>query len=131
MLHSIVLFVLSYTILSIGSSHPTRDAPASNTHNVGEMQDGAFTDVPESVASVNRSRADLADNQSATDSSEDVLIPAVPSHPVLLEDPLILNSPRISIPQKNEAVFKRNKWSQATEFPSVSRNVFPLFNVII
>ncbi|XP_041810075.1 mis18-binding protein 1 isoform X2 [Chelmon rostratus] len=107
-------------LFSGGSSHPTRDAPASNTHNVGEMQDGAFTDVPESVASVNRSRADLADNQSATDSSEDVLIPAVPSHPVLLEDPLILNSPRISIPQKNEAVFKRNKWSQATEFPSES-----------
>ncbi|XP_076605405.1 mis18-binding protein 1 isoform X2 [Chaetodon auriga] len=103
-----------------GDSHPTRDTAPSNTHNTCEMEDVAFRSVPESVASVSRSRVELSDSQSATDSSEDVRVPAAPSQHILLEDPLVLNSPRISIPQKNEAVFKRNRWSQATKFPSES-----------
>lgn len=86
-----------------------------------EMRESAFESVPESVVSANRSRVESADSQSDTDPSEDVRIPGVPSQPVLLEDPLVLNTPRISIPKKHDAVFKRNKWPQRATFPSVSR----------
>lgn len=37
--------------------------------------------------------------------------------PVVLEDPLVLNSPRVAIP-KTQPVLKRNKWPQCTTFPS-------------
>jgi len=86
------------------------------------MEDVAFRGVPERLAPVNRSRVESADGLSDTEPSEDVL--AVSPQPVLFEDPLLLNTPKISIPKKQEAVFKRNKWTQSTQFPSVSGNLF-------
>lgn len=111
-------------IFSIGNFHPSRDKPPFTVHNMGETQDFTLTSVVESGVPVSQSRLEPADSQSDTDPSEDVLIPAVPPQPVLLEDPLILNSPRISIPKKSEAVLKGNNWPQPTEFPNVSRNSF-------
>ncbi|XP_035530475.1 mis18-binding protein 1 [Morone saxatilis] len=97
-----------------GNFHPPRDTPPSTAHSMGEMEDTAFTAVQESVVPVSRSRVESADSQSDTDPSEDVLTPAGPSQPVLLEDPLVLNTPRVSIPKKHEGVFRRNT------FPSES-----------
>ncbi|XP_056283152.1 mis18-binding protein 1 isoform X2 [Pseudoliparis swirei] len=93
-------------------------SPPSTVHTVGEMEDVAFRGVPERLAPVNRSRVESADGLSDTEPSEDVL--AVSPQPVLFEDPLLLNTPKISIPKKQEAVFKRNKWTQSTQFPSES-----------
>lgn len=55
-----------------------------------------------------QSIADTAESQSVMDPSEDVRVLAVSSQPVLIEDPLILNSPRISIPKKSETTLKPN-----------------------
>ncbi|CAJ1073569.1 mis18-binding protein 1 isoform X1 [Xyrichtys novacula] len=67
-----------------------------------------------------QSREMSAESHSDTDPSEDVQIPAGPSQPILLEDPVILKTPRISIPKKNAAVFNRNKWPGMAQFPSES-----------
>ncbi|XP_038585353.1 mis18-binding protein 1 isoform X4 [Micropterus salmoides] len=103
-----------------GNFHQSRDSPPSTAHSMREMEDSAFASAPESVAPVTRPTEESADSQSDTDPSEDALIPAEPSQAVLLEDPLVLNTPRISIPKKQEAVFKRNKWPNCAKFPSES-----------
>lgn len=121
MLHNIVWFLLLLTFFSTGNFHQSRDSPPSTAHSMREMEDSAFASAPESVAPVTRPTEESADSQSDTDPSEDALIPAEPSQAVLLEDPLVLNTPRISIPKKQEAVFKRNKWPNCAKFPSVSR----------
>lgn len=85
------------------------------------MGDINFTSVPEGLVPVKRSRVETANSQSHP--SEDVVVAGVQSQPVLLEDPLVLNSPRISIPKKHQAVFKRNKLPLCEKLPSVSRNL--------
>ncbi|XP_042356016.1 mis18-binding protein 1 isoform X2 [Plectropomus leopardus] len=100
--------------------HQRRDTPPSTAHSVGEMEDVDCRGAPESVVPVSRSRVESADSQSDTDPSEDVPSPAVSPQCVLFEDPLVLNTPRISIPKKQEAVFKPNRWPQRTKFPSES-----------
>ncbi len=120
----IVLLMLSLASYFLGDFHQSRDTPPSTAHSMDEMEDAAFTSVPESAGPVNQSGSDSADSQSDTIPSEDVPIPAAPSQPVLLQDPLVLNTPRISIPKKNESFFKQNKWSQRLKFPTVSRNLF-------
>lgn len=89
---------------------------------MAEMEDVAFRGAPESVVSVDCSRAESADTQS--DQSEDVPTPVPTSQPVLHEDPLVLNSPRISIPKKQQAVFKRSQWPHLRKFPNVSGDLF-------
>ncbi|KAG7238491.1 hypothetical protein INR49_030764 [Caranx melampygus] len=103
-----------------GGNHirQSRDVPVPIPHNMAEMDDTTFTSVPESVALVSCSTVESAHSQS--DHPEDFLIPPAPSEPVLLEDPLVFNSPRISIPKNQQPVFKRNKWPQRTKFPSES-----------
>ncbi|XP_033968096.1 mis18-binding protein 1 isoform X2 [Pseudochaenichthys georgianus] len=85
-------------------SNCTRDL-FSQAHNMGEMEDNVLRDFP--------------DSQSETDPSENVANPVLSPQPFLHEDPLVLNSPRVSIPKK-EAVFKRNNWRQRTQFPRES-----------
>ncbi|KAK9533694.1 hypothetical protein VZT92_008797 [Zoarces viviparus] len=106
-------------LFNTSDSHPSGDtSPPSAVHSMGEMEDIAFRSVPESVAPVSRSRVESADGLWDADPSEDALRPAVSPQPVSLEDPLVLNTPRISIPKKQNAVFKRNKWPQSIKFPS-------------
>ncbi|XP_036927566.1 mis18-binding protein 1 isoform X2 [Acanthopagrus latus] len=103
-----------------GGFHQSRAPPPSSDDNVGQMGDITFRGSPESVATADPSRAESAGCQSDTDPSEDAQTPALPSQPCLFEDPLVLNTPRVSIPRNNEGVFKRNKWPQRTKFPSES-----------
>ncbi|XP_031134714.1 mis18-binding protein 1 isoform X2 [Sander lucioperca] len=103
-----------------GNFHQSRDTPPLTAHNMGEMGGIAFSSGPESVVPVKQSSVQPANCQADTDPPEDVLSPALSPKPVLLEDPLVLNTPRISIPKKQEAVFKRKKWPQRTKFPSES-----------
>lgn len=70
-----------------------------------------FTNTSESDVPVSRRISESAD----------ALTSAVSSKPVLLEDPLVLNSPKILIPKRQEAVFKCNKWPKQATFPSVSK----------
>lgn len=70
-----------------------------------------FTNTSESDVPVSRHISESAD----------ALTSAVSSKPVLLEDPLVLNSPKILIPKRQEAVFKCNKWPKQATFPSVSK----------
>ncbi|XP_056250082.1 mis18-binding protein 1 [Seriola aureovittata] len=101
-----------------GNFHQSRDTALSTPHNMAEMEDVVFRSVSESVVPFNCSRVESTDTRS--NHSEDFLIPPAPPEPVLLEDPLVLNSPQISIPKKNQAVFKRKKWPQRTKFPNES-----------
>ncbi|XP_062296862.1 mis18-binding protein 1 [Scomber scombrus] len=105
--------------MDVDRYHQSTNTPPSTADNTGETVDAAFRGVPESVRMVNRPRLESADSQSDTDPSDNPP-PAAPSQPVLFEDPLVLNSPRITIPKKNKAVFKHNKWSQHTMFPTES-----------
>ncbi|KAM7403080.1 hypothetical protein PAMA_003825 [Pampus argenteus] len=89
--------------VDMGPYCQSSDTPPSTADSTGETEDAASRGVSQS--------------QSDTEPCD---VPAPPSQPVLLEDPLVLNSPRISIPKKNKAVFKHNRWSQHTTFPSES-----------
>lgn len=91
---------------------------------MGEKFDAGIASVAESVVPVSQSREESADNESDMDPAEAVWIPTAPSQPVLLEDPLILNSPRISIPKKH------NNCPQRSNFPSVSRDSFENKDII-
>ncbi|XP_056915143.1 mis18-binding protein 1 [Takifugu flavidus] len=86
------LFTANEFPQSIDTPQPT----VSETVDTATMSDG------ESTGPGCQSIADTAESQSAMDPSEDVRVPAVSSQPVLIEDPLILNSPRVSIPKKSE-----------------------------
>ncbi|KAK1894129.1 Mis18-binding protein 1 [Dissostichus eleginoides] len=99
--------------------HLSRDRPLFKAHNMGETEDNVLRDFPENVVPVNRPREASADSQSETDPSENVPNPVLSPQPFLHEDPLVLNSPRVSIPKK-EAVFKRNNRRQRTKFPCES-----------
>ncbi|XP_034077800.1 mis18-binding protein 1 isoform X2 [Gymnodraco acuticeps] len=99
-------------------SNCTRDL-FFQAHNMGEMEDNVLRDFPENVVPVNRPREASADSQSETDPSENVANPVLSPQPFLHEDPLVLNSPRVSIPKK-EAVFKRKNWRQRKQFPCES-----------
>ncbi len=125
--------VCHFASFSAGNFHQSRDSPPPTAHDTGETEDAAFGSVSENVVPVSRSTVESADSQSDSDPSEGAPIPAAPSQPLLLEDPLVLNTPRVSIPKKHDAAFKRNKWPQLAKFPSVSRNLFSnksLLNVI-
>lgn len=63
---------------------------------------------------------ELADSQLDTDASEDVRVPPVLSHRVLLEDPLILNSPQVSIPKKCGPASTRKNLPLPANYPCVS-----------
>lgn len=78
-----------------------------------------FTNTSESDFPVSRRISESADCQSSA--SADALTSAASSKPVLLEDPLVLNSPKILIPKRQEAVFKCKKWPKQATFPSVSK----------
>ncbi|XP_060919021.1 mis18-binding protein 1 [Labrus mixtus] len=97
-------------LFNAGNSHRSRDTRPPATHDMGE--------IPAFVGPVHQSSEEPADSQSGTDPSEHVQSPAEPSLPVLLMDPLVFNSPRISIPKKHSAVFKRNNWPETVKIPS-------------
>lgn len=82
--------------------------------------DGDSVSVVESGTPASQPDVELADSQSDTDASEDARVPAVLSHRVLLEDPLILNSPQVSIPKKCGPVYKTQNWPLPTDYPCVS-----------
>ncbi|PWA16652.1 hypothetical protein CCH79_00004399 [Gambusia affinis] len=86
------------------------DTDVSSYHHVEHMQD-----VPSMNTAVSQNQAESQESQSET--SQDTLIPASPFPTVLLEDPLVLNTPQISIPKKDEAVFRRNVWPKQKKFP--------------
>ncbi|XP_074547880.1 mis18-binding protein 1 isoform X2 [Halichoeres trimaculatus] len=97
-----------------GDSHLSRDTHPSTTHSVIQ----ALRDPPGNVSPVERSPEKSADSQSDTDPSGNVQILDEQSHPVLFEDSLVLNTPRIAIPKNLSAVFKRNKNPLVSKFPS-------------
>lgn len=72
------------------------------------------------VALASQSDGELVNSQSDTEPSDNFRVPAVPSHRVLLEDPLILDSPQVSIPKKRSQVFKNKNWPLSPQFPCVS-----------
>ncbi|XP_030574825.1 mis18-binding protein 1 isoform X2 [Archocentrus centrarchus] len=100
--------------LQFGDNH------LSTPHSVSEREDSVFTNTPESEVPVNQRVSELTDCQSATDPSENTPSSPASLEPVLLEDPLVLNSPQISIPKNQEAVFKRNKSPKQAKFPRES-----------
>lgn len=89
------------------------------------------TDEEESSAGpVSQSDAELVDSQSDSDLLEDVRVPAMPSQRVLLEDPIILDSPQVSIPKKHRPVFQNQNWPESTHFPFVSFFLFFLLHLM-
>ncbi|XP_028293965.1 mis18-binding protein 1 isoform X2 [Gouania willdenowi] len=93
---------------------PSRDVPVLPVQTEADREDVTVT-------SANQSINGPALIQSASSSLDEVVpVPAAQPKPVLFEDPLVLNSPRIFIPKKPEAVFKRNKWPKQVQFPNES-----------
>ncbi|XP_059208539.1 mis18-binding protein 1 [Centropristis striata] len=92
------------------SFQQTRDTPPSTDHSRSEVENRTFPNMSDSVVPV-----ESADSPSDTDPSADALSPAARPQPVLLEDPILLQTPSISIPKRQEALFKR-----PTKFPSES-----------
>lgn len=113
---SCVFQVTLHSIFPTGNSLRCADSSLSTPRSVAEREDSAFTNTPESEVPVNQRASESADSRSGLDPSGSAVSPKS----VLLEDPLVLNSPQISIPKKQEAVFKRNKWPKQAKFPSVS-----------
>lgn len=103
----------------VGGLHEFRDTSVLVAHNISETEESTLKSTPETTVPVNRDRVDSTDGQSNTDDSN-ALIPHTPSQPILLEDPLVINSPHILIPKKDKSVFKRNHWPQQKKFPVVS-----------
>ncbi|XP_026182932.1 mis18-binding protein 1 isoform X3 [Mastacembelus armatus] len=91
-----------------GHFNRCRNTSQPRAHNVNVTEDFACKSVPES-------RAESADIRS--DPPKEVQAPATPSPPNLFEDPLLLNTPQIFIPKKQQPVFKRNKFPQIAKFP--------------
>lgn len=100
-------------------SGDTTQPTVSETVATATMSDGEST-VPGS-----QSIADTAESQPTMDPSGDVRVPAGSSQPVLIEDPVILNSPRISIPKKCEPTLNPN-CPQLSKISPVSKTVWNL-----
>ncbi|KAM9355765.1 mis18-binding protein 1 isoform 2-T2 [Pholidichthys leucotaenia] len=100
--------------------HNPTDTPFSAADSLCVNEEFAPRNTQGSEAPTNQREVDPADSQLDTDSSESTLTPAVSSHLILLEDPLVLKSPQVSIPKKPQPVLKRNNWPNQTNFPSES-----------
>lgn len=90
-----------------GRLHEFRDTSVLTAHSMSETEESTLKSTPEATMLV-----DSTDGQSNIDDS--------PSQPILLEDPLVINSPYILIPKKDKGVFRRNQWPQHKRFPVVS-----------
>ncbi|XP_061599270.1 mis18-binding protein 1 [Cololabis saira] len=84
---------------------------------VGEVESVASEKAQERLVPAQECTADSADSCPESQLTEDSLVPAAPTRPVLLEDPLLLNSPKFSIPKKCENVLKRSRWCTQKKFP--------------
>ncbi|KAM3595533.1 uncharacterized protein V6R79_024725 [Siganus canaliculatus] len=105
--------------LDWGNFHQSRDIPSPAAYSTVEMEDSVFTSVTDNVTPDGRTTVltHSADSQSDTDRSGEGLTPGPPPQPILLEDPLVLNSPNVSIPKRNPAVFKCKNWPRSTTLP--------------
>lgn len=107
-------YIVFTTLPCTDEFNPSGDRPPPVAHNVAGGGDSVTISDAESVVPVSRCSAETA--ESPMDLSEDASIPAVPPQPLLFEDPLILNSPRICIPKKDKTML------MPSTFPSVSKN---------
>ncbi|KAF3701197.1 Mis18-binding protein 1 Kinetochore-associated protein KNL-2 -like protein [Channa argus] len=103
-------------LFSGGNFGLSRDTSLFTADNVDKIENIAYRSATESVVPVKHSRAENTEKQ--CNSSEDGLVPVVQSQPVFFEDPLVLNSPRISIPNKHQTVFKRKNLQNCEKFPN-------------
>ncbi|KAM4625878.1 mis18-binding protein 1 [Polymixia lowei] len=116
-----------------GHSCPSQDKPAFTTFDQVEMDDtfmDAFRRIPESAFPVTRSSLGPAVSPSECGPSDDVPLPAVKPQPVLLEDPLVLNSPHIIFPKKREAMFTRSTVCAAAQSSESTHRQAPKVNKI-
>uniref|UniRef100_A0A8C7XJV9 Myb-like domain-containing protein n=1 Tax=Oryzias sinensis TaxID=183150 RepID=A0A8C7XJV9_9TELE len=93
-----------------GNLHQTQDIPLPSAENQMETTPRRHIPAQESVG--NRSDSQLDSSRSAC-SQRMSTSPA----PVLPEDPLVLNSPQISIPKKCETKFGLRHWPSQRKFP--------------
>lgn len=89
--------------------------PAGNFHQTT----GPPVSTDEDCSSVGAVECEPLASPSDTDLSDDVRVPAVLSQRRLLEDPVILDSPQVSIPKKHRPVFQNKNWPQSMHFPCV------------
>ncbi|XP_029982639.1 mis18-binding protein 1 [Sphaeramia orbicularis] len=97
-----------------------RDEPDSTVSQPDRTDDMHFGDACENMPSASLTKIESSDNQSDIHPPDSEPPSAVPSQPVLVEDPLVLNSPRVSIPKKPDEMVKHNKWFQHATFPTES-----------
>ncbi|XP_029901075.1 mis18-binding protein 1 [Myripristis murdjan] len=109
---------------SRGHSCQSQDGPTSTTSDKGETEDDtrmdAFHNDQQRESPADQSRLEPADSQSDADPRGDIMLPALKPQPPLVEDPVVLDSPRITIPKKCEATFKCNRWPVRMQFPETS-----------
>ncbi|CAG5866452.1 unnamed protein product [Menidia menidia] len=104
---------------SRGNLHQSRETPLSSAHAVGDVGNVSPRATPGRRDPVPGCGAASVDSRSVADGLEDAAMAAAPPQPqpALVEDPLVLNSPQISIPKMRGSVFKRSHWPSQKKFP--------------
>ncbi|KAM9708170.1 mis18-binding protein 1 isoform 2-T2 [Menidia menidia] len=102
-----------------GNHHQSRETPLSSAHAVGDVGNVSPRATPGRRDPVPGCGAASVGSRSVADGSEDAAMAAAPPQPqpALVEDPLVLNSPQISIPKMRGSVFKRSHWPSQKKFP--------------
>ncbi|RVE57230.1 hypothetical protein OJAV_G00214380 [Oryzias javanicus] len=93
-----------------GNLHQTEDIPLPAAENHVDDAPGRCTPAQESVGNTSDSQSDSSRSACPPRTS---MSPA----PVLLEDPLVLNSPQITIPKKCETKLGLRHWPNQRKFP--------------
>lgn len=106
---SITMNLILIPFFFVGRLHEFRDTSVLTAHSMSETEESTLKSTPEATMLV-----DSTDGQSNIDDS--------PSQHILLEDPLVINSPHVFIPKRDKGVFQRNQWPQHKRFPVVSRS---------
>nr|XP_057946948.1 mis18-binding protein 1 isoform X2 [Doryrhamphus excisus] len=93
-------------------------SPASNVDKMDE-DDACVADL-NSESPVTQPRPKFVNCQLDTVQPENTTSSVEMSEPVLFEDPIVLNTPRITIPKKHKAMFKNKQWPNPETMPSDS-----------
>ncbi|XP_054652619.1 mis18-binding protein 1 isoform X2 [Dunckerocampus dactyliophorus] len=96
----------------------TCHSPASNLDKMDE-DDVSITDL-HIESPVTQPRPKFGNYQSDMVHPEEASSSVVTSEPILFEDPIVLNTPRVTIPKKHKAEFKNKQWPNPEAMTSES-----------
>lgn len=90
--------------------------PSCTQHCIFVSSAKPYQNTRSSLSSPDVAQTEDAESGMVTETESQVS--TIPMEPILLEDPVLLNTPRFSIPRRQP----EKNWSRCPQFPSVSRN---------